>query len=66
MSTYSNLVYNSISIRISNNVEGGHSRPKMVVGKAHPHVFEIFENFEKEQDSTEVSLVQLANSATPP
>ena len=66
MSTYSNLVYDSSSIRTNNNVEGWRSSLKMVVGKAHPHVFEFFENFEKEQDSTEVSLVQLANSATPP
>ena len=66
MSTYLNLVYDSSSIRTNNNVEGLHSSLKMVIGKAHPHVFEIFESFEKQQDSTKVSLVQLANSATPP
>ena len=65
MSTYLNLVYDSSSIRTNNNVEGWHSSLKMVIGKAHPHVFEILENFEK-QDSTKVPLVELANSATPP
>ena len=64
MSTYLNLVYDSSSIRT--NIEGWHSSLKMVIGKAHPHFFEIFENFETQQNSTEVSLVQLANSATPP
>ena len=66
MSTYLNLVYDSSSIRTNNNVEGWHSSLKMVIGKAYPHVFEILENFEKQQDSTKVPLVELANSATPP
>ena len=38
----------------------------LIVGKAHPNVFEIVETFKKEQALTEVTMAQLAAGAAPP
>ena len=46
--------------------EEWHSKLKMVVGKAHPNVFEIVEIFKREQGVTGIAISQLASGAIPP
>ena len=59
-------VYDTDGPRTNNHLEGWHNRLKRVVGKSHPNIYECVEVFQKEQGSTEISLIKLAPGARPP
>ena len=52
--------------RTTNAAEGWHSKIKDTVNHAHPDVYSAVEIIKREQDTTELCILQLANGAAPP